>query len=360
MASESAVIEGPRGAKPSEFAEVMDFLNYVFRSNVGRRPSMGGDYPHLYRESNAHNLRHIRLNGRIISSVSVYPAQVQWDDVVLKVGGIGGVATDPEYRKMGHAGKVLDDCLHLMEREEYDLSILWTGIPDYYRRWGWENAGEIWRFFIDRSTISYLPPVPSGDVITSGTDDRAIAAVQRLHAESRRGVVRDRGLTEIMLNIRTRHRVAVLLGKESPVAHVIHSFGDHVDIKDFGGSPEAVLGLMRIVFERESARTMRIQTPPEAAGLAGLLVERGFRTRPEYVGMIALVDPTRVLRKYHVDDLVVTSDPASGGWNVARGRQSASYSRNDLVKLLFGPERPAGIHHPRLPLPFFYGWLDHM
>jgi hypothetical protein len=31
-----------------------------------------------------------------------------------------------------------------------------------------------------------------------------------------------------------------------------------------------------------------------------------------------------------------------------------------MTKLLFGPERPPGIQHPKLPLPFYYGWLDHM
>jgi len=361
MVSEPGTVEGPRGAKPSEFGEVIDFLNFVFRSNVGRRPSMGGDYPHLYRESNAHNLRHIRVNGRISSSVSIYPARVQWGEAILKVGGIGGVATDPSYRKQGYAGMVLEDCLRVMESEGYDLSLLWTGIPDYYRRWGWENAGEVWKFFIDRSTITYLPSAPSGEVLTSPTDARAIDAVQKLHTEARRGVVRDRELTEIMMSTRTRHKIAVLLVNDNPFAYIIHSFGEQADVKDFGGDPEGVLGLMRIVFGREGARAMHILTPAEDAGIAQLLRQRGFQARPECVGMIALIDPLRIVKRYGIEDLVVAPDSGpGGGWNVTKGSQSVAYSRNEMVKFLFGPERPPGIQHPKLPLPFYYDWLDHM
>jgi len=358
MEPTSAHVEGPRGAKPGEFGEVMDFLNFVFRSSVSRRPSMGGDYPHLYRESNAENLRIIRVNGRIISSVSIYPTHVRWDDAVLKVGGIGGVATDPDFRRHGYAGQVLEDCLEVMEREDYDLSILWTGIADYYRRWGWEHAGEVWNFFIDRTTITYLPLAPSGEILTESADARAIDGVRKLHDESRRGVVRDRELTEIMINIPTRHKIAVLLVHEKPVAYIVYSYGEQADVKDYGGDPEAVLGLMRIAFGREGARRMQIHTPPGDEGVARQLVERGFQVRPEYTGMLTLVNPVRIVKKYGIDDLLITRTDT--GWDATMGDQKAVYRPNDMVKFLFGPERPPGIQHPKLPIPFYYGWLDHM
>jgi predicted acetyltransferase len=351
-------VEGPRGAKPYEFAEILDFLNYVFRSNVGRKPSIGGDYPHLYNEVNVRNFRHMRVNGRVISNVSIYQANVQWGDAILKIGGIGGVATDPDYRKHGYAGTILEHCLAYMEDEGCDLSILWTGIPDYYRRWGWEHAGQDWVFFIDRTTITYLPSAPSGEVITDSLDPRAIAAVHDLHNARQCGVVRGIDLTETLLSTRTRFRVAVLITDDKPSAYIVYSFGDQIDVKDWGGDPASVLGLLRIVFGQYAARTAQIHTPADDPCLAPLLVDRGFAIRAGYAGMLAVIRPKRILEQYGIADVSV--ERSGDGWDVTSQGQHAALRRNDLVKFLFGPERPPLLEHPKLPLPFYYGGLDHM
>ncbi len=352
-------VDGPRGGTWYEFGEILDFLNFVFRSNVGRKPSIGGDYPHLYNERNVHNFRHIRVNGRVISNVSIYPARVQWGDAVLKIGGIGGVATDPDYRKHGYAGTILAHCLEYMDRElDCDLSILWTGIPDYYRRWGWEHAGQNWTFFIDRTTITYLPVAPTGEVLTDTLDPRVIQAVESLHAARRAGVVRDRELTEVLLNIRTRVRCAVLMDGETPVAYIVYSPGEQIDVKDFGGDGSAVLGLLRVVFAQCGARMAQIHTPAQDQSVAPLLIERGFAVRANYGGMLAVLKPQRILEAYGIHD--VTVRPEGEGWQVHTATTNVFLRKPDLVKLLFGPERPPEIGHSKLPLPFYYGQLEHM
>lgn len=351
--------EGPRGGTWYEFGEILDFLNFVFRSNVGRKPSIGGDYPHLYNERNVHNFRHIRVNGRVVSNVSIYPANVQWGDAVLKIGGIGGVATDPDCRKHGYAGMILADCIEYMEKDlDCDLSILWTGIPDYYRRWGWEHAAQNWTFFIDRTTITYLPIAPTGEVLLDAADPRAIRAVQKLHAQRRAGVVRDRELTEVLLNIRTRVRCAVLMDGDTPVACIVYSPGEQIDVKDFGGEGSAVLGLLRVVFGQHGARTAQIHTPADDESVASLLVERGFAVRANYAGMLAVLKPQRILDAYGIGDVAVEQDGEK--WRVRTGGAEATLCKSDLVKFMFGPERPPELSHPKLPLPFYYGHLDHM
>ncbi|HPU86083.1 MAG TPA: GNAT family N-acetyltransferase [Candidatus Latescibacteria bacterium] len=352
-------VDGPRGGTWYEFGEILDFLNFVFRSSVGRKPSIGGDYPHLYNERNVHNFRHIRVNGRVISNVSIYPARVQWGDAVLKIGGIGGVATDPDYRKHGFAGAILQHCIEYMEKElNCDLSILWTGIPDYYRRWGWEHAAQNWTFFIDRTTITYLPVAPTGEILTDTLDSRVIQAVESLHTTRRAGVVRDRELTEVLLNIRTRVRCAVLMNGDAPLAYIVYSPGEQIDVKDFGGDGAAVLGLLRVVFGLCGARTAQIHTPAQDKSVAPFLVERGFAIRASYAGMLAILKPQRILDTYGIKNITVESE--GDGWRVQTEAASAFLTRRDLVKLLFGPERPPEITHPGLPLPFYYGQLDHM
>jgi hypothetical protein len=45
---------------------------------------------------------------------------------------------------------------------------LGTGINDWYRRLGWENAGCAWTFTLDRATIELLPPLEAPKVDEDG------------------------------------------------------------------------------------------------------------------------------------------------------------------------------------------------
>jgi predicted GNAT family N-acyltransferase len=358
----NSMIEGPRGARTNEFTEVLDFQNYVFRSNQGRQPTMGSDYPHLYRENNCDNLRHMRDDGQVISCVCVYPAQIQWDQAVLKIGGIGGVATHPDYRKQGHAGKVLQDCIDMMKSQDYDLSILWTGINGYYRRWGWENAGHQHYFKIDRSTIGYLPSAPSGEILTDTRDPRMIDGVLKLHRKMARGIVWDTELTEIMLNILYKNSAMLLMVDNKPAGYIIYNRGGATHVKMWGGATESVLGLLRVAFGQQNARDAEIESPLGDTGPGQWLMGRGFHAQTEMAGMLLLINPERILRKYGIDDIAIA--PVSDdwmSWNVTIDGETKSYTRNELSKLIFGPEHQPGKHtHPRLPVPIFYGGVDHM
>jgi predicted acetyltransferase len=356
--------EGPRGAVPREFGEILDFLNFVFRSDRGRRPSMGGDYPHLYREANAEYIRHIRHKGKIVSCVSIYPCTVQWGEAQLKVGGIGGVGTDPEYRKAGLAGQNLRDALDFMRRNGFDISILWTGLGDYYRTFGWETAGEMWSFDMTRTTITYLPSAPTGEILTSVADSRVIDGVMQLRKTEPRGVVWDRELTETMLGSPIRYRVALLVVDDEPRAYIAYSPEEHISVDAHAGDPASVLGLIRVVFGEQGARTAKITTPAENAGVVPLLRNAGFPARSQSQGMIAVIDPARVVGAYGIGDITFErtthEQHERDGWAVTIGDRTHHLSPLNLTKLLFGPERPPGIEHPKLPLPFHYPNIDHM
>jgi predicted acetyltransferase len=58
---------------------------------------------------------------------------------VVKVGGIAGVGTEPEYRNQGLARRVLEAAARLMEREGYEASFLF-GIHDFYHRFGYSTC----------------------------------------------------------------------------------------------------------------------------------------------------------------------------------------------------------------------------
>ena len=351
-------IDGPRGARPVEFGEVLDFQNFVFRSGRGAYPSMAGEMPHLYRECNSNYLRIVRENGPIKGCVCIYPAHIRWDDAALKIGGIGGVSTHPESRGKGYARALLEDSINVMKDEDFDVSILW-GIRELYRKFGWEQSGELWEFVLDPNTIAPLPTALDGEIVTDPRDPRMWEGARDLHAGLKRGVERDLELSEIMLNIVAYSRVAMLFREGKAVAYVIYRPGGRVHIADYAGDTDAVLALSRRAFEENNGDTLVFSTPKNDPVIAAWLIERGYFCHPHYTGMILVLRPQNVLDQYGVTNMRI--DPADDGWDVTWQGKTIRYNRCEISKLLFGPEKKPGGHvHPMLPLPIYYGMIDHM
>jgi len=126
-----------RAVKPSEFEECLDLWEKVF-SPVPRSlfvPYFHGDpwYRGAY-------TRVCEEDGRIVSAVQVVERRVYVGSAELVMGGIGDVATDPDYRGRGYNTQCLRDSIRVMKRYGIDFSVLFTGICDFYGRLGWRSV----------------------------------------------------------------------------------------------------------------------------------------------------------------------------------------------------------------------------
>jgi predicted N-acetyltransferase YhbS len=81
--------------------------------------------------------RIIEIDGRVVSHVRVFHRQMLVRGMALPVGGVGSVATHPNYQERGLATALLRDAIEWMERAGYALSFLWTGLAPFYERLGW-------------------------------------------------------------------------------------------------------------------------------------------------------------------------------------------------------------------------------
>jgi predicted N-acetyltransferase YhbS len=119
-----------------------------------------------------------RDEGRIVATVHACGFELVFGSARVPCGGIGNVSTDPAYRKRGLARRLLDDAHGLMRARGLPVSVLTTGIQDFYRPMGYE----VWPH-IETHLLKLRPPTGAGPGprvrrIDFGRDRAALLAVR--------------------------------------------------------------------------------------------------------------------------------------------------------------------------------------
>ncbi|MGG3279875.1 GNAT family N-acetyltransferase [Paenibacillus solani] len=73
----------------------------------------------------------------VTSTIQVFPVYCRLENALIKIGGIGSVATDEAYRGQGHCQEILKKASSWMVDEQYDLSLLYAVITPFYEKFGW-------------------------------------------------------------------------------------------------------------------------------------------------------------------------------------------------------------------------------
>lgn len=79
-------------------------------------------------------------SGEMMSTVYVTDYRVQFDGGRYKMGGIGGVASLPQYRRAGGIRACFQKALPILYREGYVFSYLYPFSTAYYRKFGYESC----------------------------------------------------------------------------------------------------------------------------------------------------------------------------------------------------------------------------
>ncbi|BDI31391.1 hypothetical protein CCAX7_34420 [Capsulimonas corticalis] len=168
-----------RAPFPSEAERVLQILCAAFRLRVdAARPIFSNDpfYDLSHKRvltSTAHGL---------VASLTIVPARIRVGAAWIPFGGIAGVATQPEHQRQGYAGELLQGALRALTGElRYPLSGLFTDLPSYYRRFGWEYATQN---CVVTSALAALPKYAGGEYvrIAAPHDLPAQKQIETLHA----------------------------------------------------------------------------------------------------------------------------------------------------------------------------------
>lgn len=82
------------------------------------------------------------VNGTVASTIQIFPLHIRVGKASLKIGGIGSVGTDPNFRGLSLAHKILHAQVDWMKQNDYDLCPLLAIIHPFYERVGWKVIPE--------------------------------------------------------------------------------------------------------------------------------------------------------------------------------------------------------------------------
>lgn len=93
-------------------------------------------------------------NDELVSQICIYPCNVNIHGKIMKMGGVTGVGTYPEYANMGLMNDLIKVALEKMRDNGQYISYLYPYSIPYYRRKGWEIMSDHMTFSI---TDAQLP-----------------------------------------------------------------------------------------------------------------------------------------------------------------------------------------------------------
>ncbi len=358
--------DGPRAPHDSEWAKVIEFLNASIRP--GQAWSISDEYPASLGRSQAHNMRVIMENGEVIAHAVFKPIILKTAVGIFKVAGIGSVVTSDRHRKQGHSTRIIESCLEAAKSADCDFAILWTDLFDFYRRMGFELAGSETTVLIDRD----LAP----ETAYTFNDSNRVAPDAILRVYHQHSVSSHRNIDDVRASLAIPNtRVSTAWDTSGKLAaYAIEGKGADLDgyVHEWGGSTTALLALLTHMRKRQK-RDLRIIAPAHAANLVSRLTELGCTQHGGYLGMLKILRTDalftkigRYARAQGIPDLVL--EVRDGKSHFGRGSQVYSTdSEIDLLRLLFGPEKPSAIHQfdavtaeafdRILPIPVWvWGW----
>lgn len=137
--------------------QIYDLVRYAFNKpdTAARRQAFEwlSDHSYIYtKESNNH----------ISSHVMATPFSFRLHDAIVKMAGIGYVATLPEYRGNGDIYHIFNEMFMDLHEKQVVVSFLAPFSQKFYRRLGYENVCQRFKYHFNHQALAYLPKIKDG------------------------------------------------------------------------------------------------------------------------------------------------------------------------------------------------------
>jgi predicted N-acetyltransferase YhbS len=291
-----------RGLRAEEYPQLLEMLPRVMSAP---RTYFAACYRHDPEARSEHS-RVVIVDGEIVSHIRLYDRWQRVGGVPVHVGCVGDVCTLPEHRRRGYCRALLEDALAYWDDQEYDLSMIVSGVG-VYERCGWVTFPEM----AYRAQAADLASSSGGYAVrrfARAEDLDAVAAVHEAYHEGRSlATVRTRAYWERHFYWITGEREEAFLVATSGdeiVAYVRGRHGgDRLIISECCHQPEhpqAVSALCEASFtlaHRAGCRAVEAVLPDDHPAVAFYAERPAWLAEERAPLLFRLVDLPRLLRR---------------------------------------------------------------
>ncbi len=368
---------------PALYGEIQRFLEDVYGHSSG---AFSEGWPQVWRKEHTalENSLLVREGGRIVSFLRIFPLSIVHKGARIKAAGIGSVSTLYSHRGRGYMSALLMESFARMRRDGFPVSILW-GDSHRYGHFGYEDCGSSVHLAINSRGLkaSGVPPLEArryfGEKDILGEIRKAYNSnsyrMERI-ASDFRTVYSGRGSATYYGFRGNLFAYLTISSTES---------GEKGSVKEFGGSPELLLGLLGHLSERFGITGFRLSFPG-LGEVPRILLEASSGWTVGKTCMLKIIDLRETLRiisgrsDFFFPGGAVLTLTVKNGQSVTLSRKGRAVSvkegkggvevvleENEMTRLLFGqtfwaPEeidRETYLLLKRfLPVGFFVGHMD--
>jgi len=178
-----------RGAQPDEMDKVLDFCGELFGASRTYFEARFRTCP----PANPADSRVAMVGDRIASHIRIYRRELRLRGTSVPGGCLSEVMSHPDFRRQGHGGAVIRDCMHYIRSLGYPIALVSSGVNEFY------CSADMVRFPQIATTLAIpqwrvaLPPdVRVRRYERGGADDKAVAEIYEEYNRRRNlSVVRD-------------------------------------------------------------------------------------------------------------------------------------------------------------------------
>ena len=119
--------------------ELKDLWDYCF---AGGGETSKEDWQDFFSILNLDNCLGYFIDGKVASTYVIHSYRMFVRGVLMGMGGIGAVATKPEFRKQRQITELIKESFKVMRRNNEYISVLYPFKFSFYRRYGYENCAD--------------------------------------------------------------------------------------------------------------------------------------------------------------------------------------------------------------------------
>jgi predicted N-acetyltransferase YhbS len=366
-----------RNPVAAEINDIVSRISKAFSYNK-EEGSVARDFPQLYNSLNSKRLWAAYEGAKFVAHAGFYPTIMRVETLPLPVAGIGGVYTEPEFQGQGVASELVKKCAMQAAKEGAALAFLWSDKHEFYAKLGFYLSGRQWTlsFALEHAAKLRARGLELGlraedvSVVEGDLSDEFLMESRTLLSELPLGISRTMEEHATYLRSGACRVIGAWIGKDL-VAYFVLGKGKDLQgyVHEWAGEEAALHHLAAQCLESFGTgfHLLSPQFMPDEVNWLYALDELGVPMRAEYMGLVKLLDFTKV-KKLVADYMTALGLPAADlvlqkfdeeylvKW---RDGTELKFSEKEFLRFLFGPEMPA---HPELkaflPLRLWYWGMD--